>query len=85
MLKRDPISCRVEEILDVVAESGAAIEINGDPHRIDLEPRWIIEARKRPIKFVISTDAHSTCLAPDATRIRTTRVANLTSAVTPSG
>jgi DNA polymerase (family 10) len=58
--RRPPISCRVEEILDVVAESAAAIEISGDPHRLDLEPRWIKEARKRGIKFVISTDAHST-------------------------
>lgn len=57
--RRPPISCRVEEILDVVAESGAAIEISGDPHRLDLEPRWTKEARKRGIKFVISTDAHS--------------------------
>lgn len=57
--RRPPIACRVEEILDVVAESAAAIEISGDPHRLDLEPRWIKEARKRHIKFVISTDAHS--------------------------
>lgn len=57
--RRPPISCRVEEILDVVAESDAAIEISGDPHRLDLEPRWTREARKRRINFVISTDAHS--------------------------
>ena len=59
MQRRPPISCRVEEILDVVAESEAAIEISGDPHRLDLEPRWTREARKRRINFVISTDAHS--------------------------
>ena len=57
--RRPPISCRVEEILDVVAESGAAIEISADPHRLDMEPQWTREARKRHIKFVISTDAHS--------------------------
>src|SRR6185503_13012491 len=57
--RRPPIACRVEEILDVIAESGAAIEISGDPHRLDMEPRWTREARKRHIKFVISTDAHS--------------------------
>ena len=57
--RRPPIACRMEEILDVIAGSTAAIEISGDPHRLDLEPRWIKEARKRPIKFVISTDAHS--------------------------
>jgi DNA polymerase (family 10) len=57
--QRPPFACRVEELLDVIAESRAAIEINGDPHRLDLEPRWIREARKRGIKFVVSTDAHS--------------------------
>ncbi len=43
----------------MVAESRAAIEINGDPHRLDLEPRWVRAARERGIRFVISTDAHS--------------------------
>src|SRR6266699_1114120 len=59
ILERPPFDCRVEEILDVIAESRAAIEINGDPHRLDMEPRWLREARKRKIKFVISVDAHS--------------------------
>ena len=57
--RRPPFECDVERILDVIAESNAAIEINGDPYRLDLEPRWVREARKRKIKFVISTDAHS--------------------------
>ena len=57
--RRPPFECDVEKILDVIAESEAAIEINGDPYRLDLEPRWVREARKRKIKFVISTDAHS--------------------------
>jgi DNA polymerase (family X) len=57
---RAPIECRIEEILDAIAASRAAIEINGDPHRLDLEPRWIRRARERGIKFIVSTDAHST-------------------------
>jgi DNA polymerase (family 10) len=57
--RRPPFECDVERILDVIAESKAAIEINGDPYRLDLEPRWVREARKRKIKFVISVDAHS--------------------------
>jgi DNA polymerase (family 10) len=57
--RRPPFECRVEEILDVIAESRAAVEINGDPYRLDMEPRWIREARTRKIKFVISVDAHS--------------------------
>ncbi|HEY6230039.1 MAG TPA: DNA polymerase/3'-5' exonuclease PolX [Pyrinomonadaceae bacterium] len=58
--RRPPFDCDVEHILDVIAESRAAIEVNGDPWRLDMEPRWIREARKRKIKFVISVDAHST-------------------------
>ena len=57
--RRPPFECDVERILDVIAESKAAIEINGDPYRLDLAPRWVREARKRKIKFVISVDAHS--------------------------
>jgi len=60
LLRRDPFAARVEEVLDVIAESRAAIEVNGDPYRLDMEPRWLKEARKRGIRFVISTDAHST-------------------------
>src|SRR5215212_9661431 len=57
--RRPPVECDVERILDVIAESRSAIEINGDPYRLDLEPRWVREARKRKIKFVVSVDAHS--------------------------
>jgi DNA polymerase (family 10) len=57
--RRPPIDVHMGKVLDMVAECGAAIEISGDPHRLDLEPRWTREARKRNIKFVISTDAHS--------------------------
>jgi DNA polymerase (family 10) len=57
--RRPPFDCRMEELLDVIAASRAAIEINGDPRRLDMVPRWIRAARKRGIPFVISTDAHS--------------------------
>lgn len=57
---RPPFDCDMLRILDVIAESNAAVEINGDPYRLDMEPRWVKEARKRKIKFVISVDAHST-------------------------
>ena len=56
---RPPLACRMEEVLDAIATSQCAIEVNGDPKRLDLEPVWIRAARDRGIKFIISTDAHS--------------------------
>jgi DNA polymerase (family 10) len=56
---RPPFACRMEEILDRIAGSRAAVEINGDPRRLDMMPRWIRAARERSIPFAISGDAHS--------------------------
>ena len=60
LLHREPIDCDVEAVLDALASSRGAIELNGDPHRLDLPPAWISSARKRGIRFVLSSDAHST-------------------------
>jgi len=57
--RRPPFDCDVERVLDAIADSRAAVEVNGDPYRLDMQPHWIREARKRKIKFVISVDAHS--------------------------
>jgi DNA polymerase (family 10) len=58
--ERDPYACRVEEVLDALAASRGAVEVNGDPRRLDLEPRWIRAARARGIPVTLSVDAHST-------------------------
>jgi len=60
LLSRPPFDCRVEEVLDAAARSRAAIEVNGDPRRLDLPPRWLRAARERGLRFVVSSDAHST-------------------------
>lgn len=67
VLRRDPIEVRLDDVLDAIAESPAAIEINGDPYRLDLEPVHARAAARRGIKFVLSCDAHST-RALEATR-----------------
>jgi DNA polymerase (family 10) len=56
---RPPLACRMEAVLDTIAEYNCAVEVNGDPHRLDLEPQWIRAARTRGIKCIVSTDAHS--------------------------
>lgn len=57
---RDPIDCDLPSVLDALSHAAGAIEINADPHRLDLPPAWIPAARERAIPFVISVDAHST-------------------------
>jgi DNA polymerase (family 10) len=59
VLRREPIACDMDAVLDAVAMSRAAIEISGDPYRLDLPSAWIPAARRRGIRFVISTDAHA--------------------------
>jgi len=59
VLRRDPIAVRIDEVLDTIAESPAAIEINGDPYRLDLDPINARRAAARGIPFVLSSDAHS--------------------------
>jgi DNA polymerase (family X) len=57
---RDAIDCDVPALLDVLARSPGAIELNADPHRLDLPPSFVPAARERNIPFVVSVDAHST-------------------------
>lgn len=59
LLRRDPIDCNVEAVLDAAAASRACIEINGDPNRLDLPVEWLRQARARGLRFVVSADAHS--------------------------
>lgn len=60
VLRRDPIAVDVDAVLDAAAESGAAaIEINGDPYRLDLDPVNARKAAARGLRFVLSCDAHS--------------------------
>lgn len=57
---RPAIECDVLRVLDALAQAPGAIEINADPHRLDLPAAWIPAARERGIPFVVSVDAHST-------------------------
>jgi DNA polymerase (family 10) len=59
LLEREPFACRVEEVLDALASSRGAVEVNGDPNRLELEPRWLRAARARGIPVTLSVDAHS--------------------------
>lgn len=59
ILHRDPIALRFDEVLDALEASPVAVEINGDPRRLDLEPTLARRARERGVRFVLSSDAHA--------------------------
>ncbi len=59
LLARDPYAADVERIIEACADYGAALELNADPHRFDLDWRWHRFASSRGIKISINPDAHS--------------------------
>jgi len=59
LLEREPYGLDMDQVLDAAASSRVAVEVNGDPHRLDMEPRHLRMARERGIPVVLSTDAHS--------------------------
>jgi DNA polymerase (family 10) len=57
--RRDPFDFALDEILACAAEHDVAMELNAHPHRLDLRDIDLMAAKKRGVKIVISTDAHS--------------------------
>jgi len=59
LLTREPYPVDVEAVIDRAAELGVAIELNCDPHRLDLDWRWLQVARARGAVIELGPDAHS--------------------------
>jgi DNA polymerase (family X) len=59
LLKREPIAVDLEAVLAAAARHGVALEINGQPDRLDLPDHLIRPARDKGIRFVVSTDSHA--------------------------
>ncbi|MCD6406747.1 DNA polymerase/3'-5' exonuclease PolX [Candidatus Aerophobetes bacterium] len=57
--ERESYAIDLDRVLDVAARKGVWIEINSQPERLDLTDYWAMEAKKRGVKIVINTDAHS--------------------------
>jgi DNA polymerase (family 10) len=56
--RREGADLDMERVLDAAAAAGVALEINGDPHRLDLDWRWHRAAMERGIRLAIDPDAH---------------------------
>jgi DNA polymerase (family 10) len=59
LTKRPPVAIDLEPVLAAAAAQGVAIEVNGQPDRLDLPEHLLRAARDRGLRFVVSTDSHS--------------------------
>ena len=59
LLSRDPYPIDLEAVIEKAAATGVALEINADPHRLDLDWRVLRRARDRGVAISIGADAHS--------------------------
>jgi DNA polymerase (family 10) len=59
LLSREPYALDVETVLQKAAAVGVAVELNCDPHRMDLDWRYLKRARDLGVTVEIGPDAHS--------------------------
>jgi DNA polymerase (family 10) len=59
LLTREPYAIDMHAVIGKAAECGVAIELNADPHRLDLDWRLCHEAKRRGVTIEIGPDAHS--------------------------
>jgi len=60
LLTREPYAVDMEAVIAKAADVHAAIELNADPRRLDLDWRLCREAKRRGVTIEIGPDAHST-------------------------
>ena len=59
LLSRDPYALDLDAVFEKAAATGVALEINADPHRLDLDWRVLRRARACGAMISIGSDAHS--------------------------
>lgn len=59
LLRREPYAFDVDAVLEACVENDVAIEINGQPARLDLDWRYVKRGKELGCKFVVSLDAHN--------------------------
>ncbi|MDB4907662.1 MAG: hypothetical protein JWO05_2446 [Gemmatimonadetes bacterium] len=60
LLNREPYAIDMDAVLQKAAAKGVAVELNADPHRLDIDWRLLQRARELGVRIEIGPDAHST-------------------------
>ena len=60
LLTREPYAIDLDAVIEKAGERGVAIELNADPHRLDLDWRYCPAAKRSGAMIEIGPDAHST-------------------------
>lgn len=60
LLARDAYAVDLDAVIEAAARAETMIEINADPHRLDLDDTHCRRARQHGVQIVINPDAHST-------------------------
>lgn len=58
--RREGYDVDVEQLIEKAAKTGTALELNANPHRLDLSAKWLKLAAEKGAVISINTDSHQT-------------------------
>ncbi len=58
LLARDPYKVNITRIINAAAKNSVDLELNANPHRLDLDWRMLKYAKEKNVKIFINPDAH---------------------------
>jgi DNA polymerase (family 10) len=59
LLAREPYQLDIEKVIKVASRLGVVLELNANPHRLDLDWRWLKYAKDHGARISINPDAHN--------------------------
>ncbi len=60
LLSRKPYALDIPAVIEAAAETGTIIELNANPHRLELDWHWWPLAKEKGVRCAINPDAHHT-------------------------
>jgi DNA polymerase (family 10) len=63
--RRDGYDVDVDLLIELAHETNTALELNANPHRLDLASHHLKKAQEQGVKLVINTDAHNLDMLED--------------------